>query len=186
MTNKTTSLRTEIITPNNNISFPIGTVFAVQNYYERLGLPEIFGKHKSRGRNINSLLEALLSYKLTENQSITKAADWINREEVLLTFGLEPFEQRTLYRVLEIIGENREEIIADVQEVLFETFDFEHTDINMDWTSFVLYGDKCPLGERGYSRDHRPDKKQITVGLSELSNPINVPIGIHGSRGQCK
>ena len=150
---ETTQLRTEYVTPNENISFPIGTILTVQKYYDHLGLAEIFGKHKSRGRNINSLIEALVSYKLTENQSITKAADWINREEVLNTFELEPFEQRTLYRVLEIIGENREEIIADIQEVLFEIYDFEHTDINMDWTSFVLYGDKCPLGKYGYSRD---------------------------------
>ena len=175
---KQTSLRTEVIIPNDNISFPIGTILAVQNYYQRLGFLKIFGKHKKRGRDINSLIEALLSYKLTENQSITKGAEWINRDEVLDIFNLEYFEQRTLYRVLEIIGENYEDIIADVQDVLFEIFDFEHTDINMDWTSFILYCNKCPLGKYGYSRDHRPDKKQLTIGLSELSSPINVPIGM--------
>jgi transposase len=119
-----------------------------------------------------------LSYKLTENQSVAKGSDWINREEVLNIFELDSFEQRTLYRVLEIIGENRVEIIADVQDVLFEIYNFEHTNINLDWTSLVLYGDKCPLGKYGYSRDHRPDKKQITMGLSELSKPINVPVGM--------
>jgi len=62
--------------------------------------------------------------------------------------------------------------------VLFKAYDFEHSDINMDWTSFVLYGDKCSLGKYGYSRDHRPDKKQITLGISELSDPFNVPIGM--------
>jgi transposase len=124
------------------------------------------------------LINALLSYKLSENQSVTKASEWINRNEVLKVFNLDPFEQRTLYRVLEIIGENREEIMADIQDILFEVYDFEHTNINMDWTSFVLHGNKCPLGKRGYSRDHRPDKKQITLGISELSNPINVPIGM--------
>ncbi len=170
--------RTGLIEPNENISFPIGTILTVQKYYDNLGLSEIFGKHKSRGKDINSLLEALLSYKLTENQSITRAADWINRDEVLDTFDLDSFEQRTLYRVLEIIGINREEIMADIQDVLFEVYDFEHTNINMDWTSFVLYGNKCPLGKYGYSRDHRPDKKQITVGISELSKPINIPIGM--------
>lgn len=48
------------------------------------------------------------------------------------------------------------------------------------WTGRALsrMADKCPLGNYGYSRDHRPDKKQITVGLSELSSPINVPIGM--------
>ncbi len=175
---KITQLRTDLVEPNDNISFPIGTILTVQKYYNHLELSEIFGKHKNRGKDINSLLEALLSYKLTENQSITRAADWINREEVLNTFELDSFEQRTLYRVLEIVGKNREEIMADIQDVLFEVYDFEHTNINMDWTSFVLYGNKCLLGKRGYSRDHRPDKKQITVGLSELSNPINVPIGM--------
>ena len=177
MTQKT-QLRTELVEPNNNISFPIGTILTVQKYYDHLNLSEIIGKHKSRGVSINSLLEALLSYKLTENQSITRGADWINRDEVLNTFELDSFEQRTLYRVLEIIGENREEIIADIQDVLFEIYDFEHTNINLDWTSLVLYGDKCSLGKYGYSRDHRPDKKQITMGLSELSRPINVPIGM--------
>jgi transposase len=175
---KQTSLRTEFITPNENISFPIGTILSVRKYYERLGLDELFGKHKSRGRDINSLIRALVSYRLTENQSITKAADWINRGEVLGSFSLKPFEQRTLYRALEVIGENHLEIIADVQDALFRRYDFEHTHINMDWTSLILYGDKCPLGRRGYSRDHRPDKKQITLGVSELAKPINIPIGL--------
>ena len=34
------------------------------------------------------------------------------------------------------------------------------------------------FGKYGYSRDHRPDKKQITLGISELASPINVPIGM--------
>ena len=53
----------------------------------------------------------------------------------------------------------------------------------MDWTSIVLYGEKCFLGKYGYSRDHRPDKKQITLGVSELSAPINLPVGITIQKG---
>ncbi len=178
MTTKQTKLRTIALESNKNISFPIGTILTVNKYYDFLGLSEVLGKHKKKGIDLNSLINALLSYKLSENQSVTKASEWINRNEVLKVFKLDPFEQRTLYRVLEIIGENREEIMADIQDILFEVYDFEHTNINMDWTSFILYGNKCPLGKHGYSRDHRPDKKQITVGVSELSNPINVPIGM--------
>jgi transposase len=127
---------------------------------------------------LNSLIEGLLSYKLTENLSIVKASEWLNRTEVLETFGIQGFEQKTLYRVLSILGENREEIMMSLQDRLFETYDFEHTNINMDWTSIVLHGEKCPIAKYGYSRDHRPDKKQITVGVSELATPINVPIGM--------
>ncbi len=97
--------------------------------------------------DINSLIQALLSYKLTENFSISKASEWINRNELLETFDLEKFEERTLFRTLENIGKNREEIIADIQDHLFQTYNFEHTDINLDWTSLVLYGDKCKLGK---------------------------------------
>ena len=57
-------------------------------------------------------------------------------------------------------------------------YDFEHTNINMDWTSIVLHGTEARLGKYGYSRDHRPDKKQITLGVTELSDPINIPIGM--------
>ena len=59
-----TRLRTFGITPNDNICFPVGTIFAVCRQYEKLGFPAIFGKYKKRGRDLNSLIMALVSYKL--------------------------------------------------------------------------------------------------------------------------
>ena len=176
-------LRTYDIIPNENICFPIGTILAVNKLYDVLDFSTVFGKHKKNGIDINGLLKALVSYKLTDNFSINKAHEWINRDEVLEIFGLEEFSERTLYRVLEILGNNRKTIISDIQDRLFARYDFEHTDINMDWTSIVLHGDKSPLGKYGYSRDHRPDKKQVTLGIAELADPINVPIGITVEQG---
>ena len=86
-------------------------MLSVKKYFRKLGLEELFKPYKQRGRDICSLIEALVSYRLTEKQSVTKAAEWINRKEVLETFGMKPFEQRTLYRVLEILGDNKEEIM---------------------------------------------------------------------------
>lgn len=119
---------------------------------------------------------ALVSYKLTENFS--KVSDWINRKEILDIFDLNEFEERTLFRVLKIRSKNREEITSNLQDCLFQTYDFEHTNINLDQTSLVLYCDKSVLGKYGYNREHRPDKEQITVGVCELADPINVPIGL--------
>lgn len=164
--------------PNDNISFPIGTVLTVRRYYRKLGLEGLFKAYKQRGRDINALIQALISYRLTENQSVTKAAEWINRKEVLEVFGMKEFEQRTLYRILEVLGDNKEEIMYGIQERIFDHYEFPHTNVNMDWTSFVLWGEKCPLGKHGYSRDHRPDKKQITVGVTEIASPVNIPIGM--------
>jgi transposase len=41
-----------------------------------------------------------------------------------------------------------------------------------------LHGDAAELGRYGYSRDHRPDKRQLTLGLSELASPVNIPVGL--------
>ena len=175
---KQTKLRTDIIKQNENISFSIGTALAVQKYSSKLGFEHILSKYKKRGVSIVGLLETLLTYRLTENLSTSKASDWINRPEVLSQFGLKGFKERTLFRLLEILGANYEEIIFSLQDVLFSSYDFPHTDTNLDWTSLVLWGKKADLAEYGYSRDHRPDKKQITVGIAELASPINVPFGL--------
>ena len=88
------------------------------------------------------------------------------------------FEERTLFRALEIVGDNYEELILLLQKSIFSQYEFPHTDVNMDWTSFVLWGTKAELGKYGYSRGHRPDKKQLTIGISQLSAPMNIPVGL--------
>jgi transposase len=181
--NKNTKLRAFPTIPNKNICLPIGTTLIAQYFFEKLNFYDIFGKYKSKGHDINSLLIGLLGYKLTENFSIKEASNWMNQDEVLGILNLKSFNQRVLYRTLETIGSNKEEILCDILNCLFSEYDFEHTDINLDWTSIVLHGTKCKLGKHGYSRDHRPDKLQITVGVSELADPINIPIGITVNKG---
>ena len=99
---KQTKLRTNEITTNNNISFPIGTIYAVKQQYEKLIFPLVFSKYKKKGHDLNKLITALVSNKLTENFGISKASAWINHKEVLKEFELKEFEERTLFRVLEI------------------------------------------------------------------------------------
>ncbi len=181
---KQTTLLTQTgLTQNNNISFPVGTAIAVKIYSQKLAFSYVFSRYKKRGADLVHLVEALLTYRLTENQSISRASEWINRPDVLTQFQLLSFEERTLFRVLEIIGDNYEEIIFLLQSVVFKSYDFPHTDINMDWTSFVLWGTKAEIGAYGYSRAHRPDKKQITVGISQLRYPMNIPVGLTINRG---
>lgn len=173
-----TKLRTESIESNKNISFPIGTAIAVQKYSQKLHFEHIFSRFKKRGIELSRLVEAMITYRLTENQSICRASEWINRPDLLKHFDLSAFEERTLFRALELAGDNYEEIILLLQQSIFSQYEFPHTDVNMDWTSFVLWGNKAKLGKYGYSRGHRPDKKQVTVGISQLRAPMNIPIGL--------
>ena len=75
-----------------------GTILAVQKYDRKLNFDSFFDKFKQRGRSLPRLIEALISYRLTENRSMTKASDWINRKDVLDEFYLDGFEQRTLFQ----------------------------------------------------------------------------------------
>ena len=178
-----TKLRAIPTIPNKNICVPIGSMLAVQYFYEKLNFSDTFNKHKSKGLDLNSLLIGLVSYKLTENFSIKEAGKWLNQEEILELLNLESFHEKVLYRTLETQGRNKEKILSDILGSLFSVYGFEETDINLDWTSIVLHGTKSKLGKYGYSRDHRPDKPQITVGVSELKKPINIPIGITVNKG---
>ena len=56
-----TQLRTNEIEPTDNISFPIGTILLVTRLYDVLNFGDIFGKHKTRGIDINGLLQGSVS-----------------------------------------------------------------------------------------------------------------------------
>ena len=48
---KQTTLRPYGINANKNITFPVGTIVAVKNFYGKLGLDKAVGKHKKKGRH---------------------------------------------------------------------------------------------------------------------------------------
>ena len=52
-----TRLGTLGITPNDNICFPVGTIFAVCGQYEKLGFPDIFGKYKKKGMDLFEIMK---------------------------------------------------------------------------------------------------------------------------------
>lgn len=159
----------------NNKSFSIGSIEFVKKYEKKLGFATIFNRFKTKADKLSKFVVGFVAHKINFNQSINHAAEWMNQPHILEELGLKEFEPKTAYRNLAAIGRHDTAIISLTQNRLVSTYKFENTNSNMDWSSIVLYGDKAKLGQRGYSRDHRPDKKQITFGISEYANPINVP-----------
>ena len=116
--------RANRLEPNVNKSFSIGIPIVVDSYYHNLGFEKVFGPLKSKGVDINSLVRLLVTYKLVENHSIAKAGEWANQPHILKRYGLERFNQQTLYRTLERLGAHDTEIMAKIQNALFESYDF--------------------------------------------------------------
>ena len=150
----------------------------VDDLYERLDLPAVIGRHKDRGISLDALVRGMLAYKLGDNFSVLRAGEWLNREEVREHYELREVKVKTLYRAVETHGRNRERIVRELQDRVLKLLNVPKTDVLMDWTSIVYYGDLASLAKYGYSRDHRPDKKQVTLGVAQLAPPVNVPIGL--------
>ena len=162
----------------NNKSFSIGCIEIVKKYEKKLGFATIFNRFKTKADKLSKFVVGFVSHKIHYNQSINHAAEWMNLQHIREELALKEFEPKTAYRNLATLGRHDKAIISLTQNRLQSIYEFENTNCNMDWSSLVLYGNKANLGEQGYSRDHRPDKKQITFGISEYANPINVPMAL--------
>jgi transposase len=82
---------------------------------------------------------------------------------------------RTLNRAVETVGRNMQEMLSRLRDSLFRIYDLEHTDVNVDTTSVSVYSKQTGFFNFGYSRDKRPDLRQVNVGVVELRDPINIP-----------
>lgn len=158
-----------------NKSFSIGCIETVKRYGKKIGFATIFNRFKQKGDKLSKFVNGLAAHKLHFNQSINHASEWLNEPEILTEFELNGFKPKTLYRVLECLGRHECSVMTFIQKRLLELYDFKNTNANLDWSSLIIYGDKSNLAERGYSRDGRPDKKQITFGVTQFCSPIDIP-----------
>lgn len=68
-------------------------------------------------------------------------------------------------RALDYLSNSKEKIEKFLFSQLTDLFSIKLNLVFYDLTSTYFEGGSCPLAKFGYSRDHRPDKKQIVLGL---------------------
>jgi len=138
----------------------------VDDWHERLGLNDIIGQLKSKGIVLDALLRGMMVDQPGDNFSILQASEWMNRLEIREHYEIGPFNPKTLYRAVEMVGQNREKRIYALQDAVLKLLGGPKTDVLLDWTSIVYYGDMAKLAKYGYSRDHHPGERQLTLGVA--------------------
>jgi transposase len=97
------------------------------------------------------------------------AEDWFRRTALgdLLDIAEEKVNDDRLYRALDHLLPHKDRLEAQVKERLGSLFGLEYDLLLYDVTSTYFEGlaQANPLAQRGYSRDHRPDCKQVCTGL---------------------
>ena len=82
-----------------------------------------------------------------------------------------------LYRTLDALLPHKEALETHLKNRLGELFDLEYDLLLYDVTSTYFEGQAAanPLAQRGYSRDQRPDCKQVCIGL--VVSRCGMPLG---------
>jgi len=166
------------IKPNKNKTFPMGTIQTVKTIFEELNLPPLLDSLKHCGHQLSGLATGLVSYKMTEDLSVSRCHQWMTNNPWLLEYlQLIFFEDDALYRGLAILGENRHQILRHLLYTLTDQYNVGLDIVFMDWTSIHFEAQPTDLIKYGYSRDHRPDRPQVTIGLAQDQHS-QLPVGL--------
>jgi transposase len=95
----------------------------------------------------------------------------------LLGIPAEKINEQRLYRALDALLPHKESLEIFLKDRLGELFGLEYDLLLYDVTSTYFEGqaEGNPLAQRGYSRDHRPDCKQVCIGL--VVSKCGMPLG---------
>ena len=145
-----------------------GPVHVGHQMWQQLGLSEILSGAGLSDRACQ-LSEAMTLNRLIFPLSEHAMPDWMGRTALddILGAKLSPLSDEALYRNLDRLHPNREQIERELAEREKTLFNLDDTVYLYDLTSTYFEGEAAsnPQAKRGYSRDKRPDAKQVLVGL---------------------
>jgi transposase len=150
-----------------------GDAFLALTLWRMLGFDELFAEklRECREEVPWHLMACLLTVaRFVEPSSELHVEDtWYRRTALPEILGIPPerVERHRLYRTLDRVLPLKSAIEAHLKGRIGELFSVEFDILLYDVTSTYFEGEakRNPQARRGYSRDHRPDAKQVCIGL---------------------
>src|ERR1700751_6153526 len=150
-----------------------GDVYLALALWRGLGLDELCERLLAVGQERISwakMAAGLIGARFCEPSSeLHIAEDWYRRTALsdLLQLGDEEVNKDRLYRGLDHLLAYKTELEAHLSQRCGELFAIQNEVLLYDVTSTYFEGQAAanPQAQRGYSRDHRPDCKQVCIAL---------------------
>jgi transposase len=150
-----------------------GDVYLALALFRGTGLEELCEGLVPQGKEQvgwSKMISVLVAARLCEPSSeLHIAEDWYRRTALsdLLQLPAEQVNKDRLYRALDELLPHKEAIEAHLSRRCGELFSLDHEVLLYDVTSTYFEGEAKgnELAARGYSRDHRPDCKQVCIAL---------------------
>jgi transposase len=160
-----------------------GAVWLGWVLWQALGLDRVCHELLPRGRQGTQWADVaavLVIARLCEPSSeLHIAEDWFRRTamEDILGIPASTLGDEQLYRALDKLLPHKEALEQHLQHRLGELFALEYDLLLYDLTSTYFEGEAQhnPLAQRGYSRDHRPDCKQVNIAV--IVTREGIPLG---------
>jgi transposase len=152
---------------------PYGNCWLGCELWRQMELDRFWEQKLPRGRESvgwAQVLELLVVNRLIDPGSEFRVhRQWFDQSamDVLLGVDFAVAEKDRLYRCLDRILEHKQELFQHLQQRWKDLFDAQFDVLLYDLTSTYVEGEaECnPKAKRGYSRDGRPDCKQVIVAL---------------------
>jgi transposase len=157
----------------------IGPDLVFGRLWKECGIPEVLRsilKERHYEFDVERAIYLTVLHRLFASGSDRAAERW--REDYLIS-GTECLELHHLYRAMAFLGEAIEELEKPtgavrctkdlVEEALFDRRRDLFTEVELvffDTTSLYFEGQGGEIGQRGHNKDHRPDLKQMVVGMA--------------------
>jgi transposase len=157
-------------------SAPLGGAYLLRQIWERLGLQAVLAK-ALKERDFIFAVEwavfAMVANRALAPDSKRGVEDWVS-EDVALG-NPEPISLQHLYRAMDFLLEHEESI---QKEVFFATADLLNLEVDLLFfdttTTYAECEEEDDLRRYGHSKDSRPDRPQIVIGLAVTKEGLPV------------
>jgi transposase len=153
-----------------------GIPYVVNFFWERLDLDAFFKNYlQNRQLEMDVALcaKVMILNRLIAPKSKLGVSQWLKQIYLPELEEKQP-ELHHFYRTLDVLEEMKDELERHLYSRLTDLLSYQLNLVFYDLTSSYFEGTRCPLARFGYSRDRRPDCRQINIGL--LVTPEGLPI----------
>jgi transposase len=153
-------------------SLEYGTIILWRRLWNRLQLSKIIGRcvqhQESRiSIDVSKYVELMVINRCVSPLSKLATSRWMESTCYTQMEGYADLSREVeyFYRSMDYLLKAKDQIEAGLFDRLRNLFSINVRLTFYDITSTYFYTDACPLASNGLSRDHRPDKKQIVIGV---------------------
>jgi len=149
-----------------------GSIIFWQKIWDELGLSKIIKRHvklkdKRIKLEVDKYVQMMVINRCIDPLSKLGLTRWIKRTCYKEMAGYKDldFDVTYFYRSMDHLLSVKDDLELAIFEKLKDLFSINVKLTFYDITSSFFYTDNCEIGENGYSRDNRPDREQIVIGV---------------------